>query len=897
MNWMNNQMMISSESAVITGSVRDKDGIKEISYEIDDLDGNVQSNPIDNVENWSFEEDFNIGTSKITITAIDNLNNETQKVFSIVRVNDKIIVQDNVDLFDESESQSFFNGIYEVFEAGMGTEDLSDDGIVVIIARNNEIVPKLTLDNIVYIAPGSAFPAGFTGKVNAIMAPSEIELGDNYLGLESGMTEYSDEEFIAVKFVTPSYDEVIAEDICLKSEGEVDFDQDLVFAFGPNGENLLEESEVTPYSFFKGAKPKISYEEGELEIGFDDVILYDKDNDLETKNDQIRIDGNLNLSNMKYNGGIEVAKWDINPLPKQAGVNFTYDLDESLSIYWESKHSTEDIIEKINQGRSGFKNKVSLGSLFSVEGVNTNKEIYLATFGVGMFTGTGSAELGVGYMGNYAVRSLAQPIILINVVLCVNGELKLKIAGSMTKSSKESIGVTAVRKGFLESFVDKNSFTQRILGNHVLANYNIKTVGDSKNRNTKVELDASGTAEGHLGYGINGSMMYLGIIPISGTLSNQIDCELEGKLGFVKENKNAASFEIEGKYTLGMSAYVEPQIKYALSVEKTGFEAGISYYDKLKLFEFFKIEKEKNNATKLKGYLYTDETEKTLVTRNNLLIEMKGDNAFEYESDVKNGVFSLDKIMSGKYTVNLMDAKTHQNIASQEVEIIRNKDNIVKFYIKDIPPEQKYETLILNPGDSYRLTCKKGDSLYVRAKKDTVYDYYCPASTAAEYQEDFAQGSEFYVPQNENEFVELKVNSGEMEVFVLQNGGVDQKPDKNLSESYTITNLNGSELFHVFEVNAGETFTIDFPVDGTKADSRTIWGFPEKGLSYEYEYDIIDYYWNKNFGWEITTETYSYDGDTGFWFALSNYEKRVFRVTRGTLILLYHRNDTDLTVY
>ena len=104
-------------------------------------------------------------------------------------------------------------------------------------------------------------------------------------------------------------------------------------------------------------------------------------------------------------------------------------------------------------------------------------------------------------------------------------------------------------------------------------------------------------------------------------------------------------------------------------------------------------------------------------------------------------------------------------------------------------------------------------------------------------------------------------------------------------------------MFHVFEVNAGETFTIDFPVDGTKADSRTIWGFPEKGLSYEYEYDIIDYYWNKNFGWEITTETYSYDGDTGFWFALSNYEKRVFRVTRGTLILLYHRNDTDLTVY
>ncbi len=321
-------------------------------------------------------------------------------------------------------------------------------------------------------------------------------------------------------------------------------------------------------------------------------------------------------------------------------------------------------------------------------------------------------------------------------------------------------------------------------------------------------------------------------------------------------------------------------------------DAGISYYDKFTLHQFFKIGKECENKTKLLGYLYTDESEKQLVDRKNLTIEMEGDNAFEYDTAVDKGTFSVDEMISGKYTVNVVDAKTHLILASQEIEILKNTDNIIKFYLNDIPEEQEYETFILRPGDSYRFTCKEDDSLHVRAKQDTVYERY--TWEGIDYQTILSQGSEFYIPRNIDEFVELKVLSGEMEVFVLQGGGFNQEPDKDLSESFTILDLDGAELFNIVEVNAGETITIDFPVDGQKGDLRKIWGTSD---NVTYEYDCIDYFWNKQFGTDIKTETYSDSGVQDFWFILSNYEKRVFRVTEGTLTLIYHRDDTDLEVF
>ncbi len=554
----NNQMLTDSESVVITGSARNKNGIKEIKYEIDDLNGNIKNGIIETAEDWSFEEIVDVGTSKITVIAIDNFDNETKKEFSVVRVNKNITVQENVKLLDENESSSFFDSIYEVFETGLGTEDMNDDGIIVILSRNSTIISELVKDKIIYISPGTVFAAGFTGKVDSIMEPSMIDLGENYLGLESGMSEYSDEEFIAVKFVTPAYDEVIAENICLKNEGTVDFDEDLVFALGPNGENLLEESSIVPYSAFKGAKPTISYKKGDLKIGFEEIILYDKDNNLETEYDQIKLDGYVNLSNIEYKGGIEVKKFDGNLLPKQVGVNLTYDLDENLTLYWESKFATDDLIENINKGRSGFKHKTEYMSVFNIKGVDMNKEIYLGSIAFRLFSGTGDAKLGVGYIGNYSDQSFAEPMALISFVLCANGELKLKFDGTIEQKSKESFSVTAVRKGFIESFVDKNSYVQRVLGNQLLANYNIKTGGYSKNNSLRNSFNVTGTAKGNLGVGINGAVMYLGIIPACVTTSAQFDANMEGKIGIVQENKDVSLFETEGKYSLEEGVYVEP---------------------------------------------------------------------------------------------------------------------------------------------------------------------------------------------------------------------------------------------------------------------------------------------------------------------------------------------------
>ena len=425
----------------------------------------------------------------------------------------------------------------------------------------------------------------------------------------------------------------------------------------------------------------------------------------------------------------------------------------------------------------------------------------------------------------------------------------------------------------------------------------------SKNLNKELSLEINTKAKGSVGLGVEAGLMVFGIMPLAANLSVQANGEGQYYLkGTYTNPPDKFSFDADGEWKIDAGVYFQmmANLKYKIGGDDSNYSSKAKYELNERIFKFFEENGYKSNEIEIIGAIYDNEVEMNLVNEN-YNIELKNDKYF-YKTKYENGQFKFNNVKTGKYIVKVTDANDESVIYETEQDITSNNPNFNIYLNKtnDIPFAHTDTYLSLKAGDILRYSTSgpvtmdvvsdKGTRIHMIEFKsdDTSKHWYNEIIKPAYFTDEdyYYHGDYAQMSINKNEYIELQILEGETRVYLTTNS---KKLTVNEMIEYGTLQKLDRPVFLEYTIGAGESITFDNQYIGVRGTSAKIFSISENVNGNE---KIIDYYWNKRFGWDIRESNYTIDNYSGESFTFLNEgEKIETDVTSGSLTYYVYYND------
>lgn len=870
------------EELTFSGKAEDLDGIEKLSYEINDYATNVIKGDVSGTSSWSFTDNFSVGYSTVCIRCEDKLGNITEFKFDVIRKSKEVKLSDNVVPLEEKEVSNFNENLVEIVKPNNGKQYL-------IFKEQASIIQKyksggIDIGNIIYISDNNVFPEGYTRSVSAVNNPSYFE--------DTKDLGYSDTDFEVIETIEPAFNEVFDDDVCLVDDEKSNMK--LVFAETADGTDLITDTKARSQD---NTKPNIKFENNSLDINLLKWILFDRDNNYETDNDQITFSGTISLDDIKPDFVFEQKKSDL--VPRQVGLKVDYTKKTKIKLDIKNfELKAEDLVSRINKylakGYNG-KKKVLGGTL---SGIDMNNQIYLLS--IGLQLNTSKVETNLGDSANL---SNIGPVLVLSLIMDLKGEISLTTTVEYESTTNDDL-LIGVKKDSIFDFTG-DPFRKYVSALNPISSqgYNWFIDRHSKNLNKELSLEINTKAKGSVGLGVEAGLMVFGIMPLAANLSVQANGEGQYYLkGTYTNPPDKFSFDAEGEWKIDAGIYFQmmANLKYKIGGDDSKYSSKAKYELNERILKFFEENGYKSNEIEeIIGAIYDNEVEMNLVTEN-YNIELKNDK-YSYKTKYENGQFKFNNVKTGKYTVKVTDINDDSVIYETEQDITSNSPNFNIYLNKtnDIPFAHTDTYISVKAGETLRYSTSipltmdvvsdKGTRVHVarfesdgranhsynaiiRPANFTDEDYY--------YQGDYAQ---MYI--SKNGYIELQILEGETRVYLTSNS--KKLTVNEMIEYGTLEKLN-RPVFLEYTINAGESIIVDNQYIGSRATDATIFAIGENVKGNE---KFIDYYWNVLFGWEITETNEILDSPGKYTISLKEGKKLETSVTSGSLTYYVYYND------
>lgn len=601
-------LLTTESSIVLKGSAQDNVGLTKVTAVNQPVSADAQTLTVSGLGDFEITVPLNIGGNAVKISVTDSSNNSTDIELYIDRLSTDVTFAPSVKTTDTEDIQSIFDSIVDVWSEGEETATPEDDFVSVLMLETSPLVSAIKNGSIsvgdTYVIPQcDYFVTGFIGEIGGV-------------GESEDLDQYPGSEYEVVKFMTPTMDKLFNGDVRMDFSGGIDTEDPLAFILLPDGSQYIPNEENNEYvsvassrmslraepntafpsagwqpqELLKALIPTVSEsvdgnkKSTSLLVKLNDVVIYDKDGNITTENDQIKLGGKFGVENLKYTGGIEwhpnLLPWSFDILPQQILSKITYDEITELKAEYEAKVDTSDLVKGMN---SGFNNKREFMGL-SLQGVDYNNKIVLVSFGIRL---SGTPVVGrIKSVSDQSVTVPFDPILMVSIIMDMDGSVEGTLALTFNKSSSIEKGFNLQKKDFSGAYGSiSNNLGQK---SYSLPFDRQLEIFDKDESSFNVKLEGSATAKLEVGGGVDAGVMIAGIMPadISGIIFYRTEATLDGSISAGTEG-----FEVNGnaQFAHGVGARLNGDIRLLakgfnwsggiekkFSWEKMFFEEGIS---------------------------------------------------------------------------------------------------------------------------------------------------------------------------------------------------------------------------------------------------------------------------------------------------------------------------------
>lgn len=589
---------------------------------------------------WRIEKlPLQIGTNVLTVTATDSKDRTVEKEIRFNRLSTQIRLSENVVLFEEEQNARIADDILDYRADDQGTEDTSDDLVNLLFREDAELVQQIKnnqikIGDLIMLQPCEELYMGFNGTLVSYGDPED---GSRYPADEyevlyfqpAGFTDIFDDD-VSLSYEISDEENPVAfayfptdvEVASLDSDGLI---QRILYASERNGEKSEEkksgeqksEEEKAGEQKIKEAgfqKDAISYmlknaiklngdvtrsdDKGSgsdndrisdinIELKFEDTVLYDRDGDGKTTNDQFKIGGSIALKNMQVEAGVEWHRTPLDPSPQQIIGKFSYNTEMGMHAEWTGSEDLRDLVKTANKALNHeFENNKQFSGI-TVSGIDMENSLILGMLGIQISPAGINPTIGVK---NTQYESLFQglnAIVVIIPVLDVTGNVTAKVGFTYQYSAYHEKGINMQKKGFVGSHgsleENKGQVSVPLPYDRSLEIYDVYGRSASEKDvapQWSVTFGGEGDAGEEVGLGANLGLMISGIVPVAAKASIYEKADVNGsgeiKLGNgldAPENsgsraqKNKVSVKADGDIGANMTVGLKAGVYFKLALK------------------------------------------------------------------------------------------------------------------------------------------------------------------------------------------------------------------------------------------------------------------------------------------------------------------------------------------
>ncbi|MDO4562624.1 MAG: carboxypeptidase regulatory-like domain-containing protein [Clostridia bacterium] len=598
----------SSDTIILKGKATDNKAIKSIVGVNVTNTGDENTLTVNGLEDFEITIPLSIGGNNISVTVTDVSNNTKIESIHVDRLSTEVTFASTLKTTDVEDTQTVYDSIVCFWNEGEDTEDYSDDYTCVLMQETSPLINairtnKLAIGDTYALPQSEQFLVGFIGTIEGTFESDDTG-------------SYPANEYEVVRFSTPSLDELFGGDVRLDFSGGIDSENPIAFIMLPDGTQCsiddggeislmaAQENFTTPgwqpKELVKGLIPTFSntsngnQNKTDLLIKLNDVVIYDKDGSITTKNDQITVGGQFGIKDLKHIGGVEwhpnFWPWSFDVLPQQILSKTTYETVSELKANYKAEIDTGDFVKAMNGGFDNRREFMGLG----ISGVEFDKKIVLASFGVSIAipTVTGTIQS----ISNQSVAIPFNPILLFSIILDLDGSVKGEVTLTFSYNSYNEKGFNLQKKDFSGAYGSLNNNlgqkSYQLPFDRQLEIFDVCGQSASKKNekpSLEVQLEGSAEAKFEIGAGINAGVMIAGIMPasVSGVVFYRAEANMEGSIAL-----NNDGFDIDGNASFSQGVGGRVNGDFRLIAKGFNWEGGLE-----KSFEWEKMFLESGIAT------------------------------------------------------------------------------------------------------------------------------------------------------------------------------------------------------------------------------------------------------------------------------------------------------------
>lgn len=693
--------IVNTDTITITGSIQSNTGIRKIDTILySNSDSAPKTLELEGTNPFRLNSvPLAIGANCLSITACATNGTTVTKELVINRVNTTVNLSDHVIGFDSTtpeglqQIKDIYDGIENNWTDDMGTtDDTSDDEYDLVVKESSPLMSYITDGTyqsgyIIYIPKCTYFPAGLT-----VIYRSH---NDAY----AAGFDYDSSIYEVIHTQTAGFADILKDDVSIHTT-QIDQDNPIAFVLAPedtdlyltdgsseNRQLLAGESRLQSFSeeelnsvngkgfqlknlktLFRPTFDFSDISNGSIVLDFNDAILYDKDGDKNSNNeenvtegDRITLSGEVSLKNIKPTFGLDWSPSLSDPLPKQFISKLAYNQKTEVKCNIGGEiGNLSDILKSYKEKTNSFTNKISFAGM-SLEGTDMGNIMILGAIGINL---AGVQGANIRTIQSASVLVPFNPIVVIYIYINAEGKLSTQLVFDYEASSYREQGINVQKEGFVGSFgscAQNEGTINYTIGNRNINIYDI-TCKSKNERNllpvSTLSVEADGEAETSVALGGACGVMMGGIIPASvkADIGPRAKVTLKGKVTL----STGSAPVIEGEASLNLKLSLKAAADVNLVAKTFLGNPGIHYHKDL----FEKIFLEYNLATtKLSGTVYAADHDRDL-TNNPALDNVKvtltkndsvsigNANSFEAATDI-NGNFEIKNISAGTYTLSV----------------------------------------------------------------------------------------------------------------------------------------------------------------------------------------------------------------------------------------------------
>ena len=613
----------------------------------------------------------------------NNNNQENNKPDSNVTAKEEVKVISD----DSKEEKSTMKEIHSDIADFYSSKDASGNELMNFVVSNDNPLYQYVMNglyktgDVIYIEPNKYFVAGLSVKYIGhddqyqegmyynvdsyeVIHTQKASLSDMYDGdLNIKSDSFDQENPIAFNWTPTIKDQTASTAIkkakrygkLLKNENDTSSQQD-------THENSNEDDETKP-GIFLNLDHAISFEPENFETfiqnknikyGFNDLVIYDKDDDLSTTKDQITLNGSKEFKNINPELNTD---WKLKGLPNALTAKLTYEENTNVKMKYSPKIGGLDkVIKTINKKVLGdsVDNKINI-KLFGfvdqkISGIDLSDRIILAA--VGLNTAVGKVSAGYkNIVGESKVLGFS-PILMLLVTLDLDGNINFEFTANYDKSEYIEKGVNIYNNKGSDQINHATEGTVHEIGKEKISFINV----DAK---SKEELDKDPVStltlqgEGSVDYkvSLNGSCAVMLSTVIPAYINAEAGIKGEGYIGGKLEKKSDSDWNFDGGISKKTQVFAN-----ITGLVKIKFEGDLIDKSIEKTFDILsKVFIEFNKSTfNFKGIYYVMENNKKagIEGASVELKSSKNGTAYQAKTD-ENGNFSIPNILIDEYEINI----------------------------------------------------------------------------------------------------------------------------------------------------------------------------------------------------------------------------------------------------